>query len=126
MTVVLDAGAFIAVEKGDRRIIALIKRERLAHRVPTTHGGVVGQVWRGGSGRQVGIARLLAGVEVVPLGEQLGRRAGILLRSSKTHDVIDAALVLLAREGDEIITSDPQDLLGLAATAGTPVELVPV
>ena len=44
---VLDAGAFVAVERGDRDVVALIKRERLAGRVPVSHGGVVAQVARG-------------------------------------------------------------------------------
>ena len=29
---VLDAGAFVAVERGDRGVVALVKRERLAGR----------------------------------------------------------------------------------------------
>jgi hypothetical protein len=57
---VLDAGAFLAVERGDRDVVALVKRERLAGgRV--TGGGVVAQVRRGGTGRQAPLARLLAG-----------------------------------------------------------------
>ena len=52
VSLVLDAGALIAVERADRDTIALIKHELQAGRVPVTHGGVVGQVWRGGSGRQ--------------------------------------------------------------------------
>ena len=38
---VLDAGAFVAVERGDRDVVALVKRERLAGRVPLTNGAVV-------------------------------------------------------------------------------------
>jgi len=45
---VLDAGAFVAVERGVRKVVALVKRERLAGRPPVTSGGVVAQVWRGG------------------------------------------------------------------------------
>jgi hypothetical protein len=41
-------------------------------------------------------------------------------------DVVDAALVLLAADGDEILTSDPADLRPLAAAAGVHVDLVPV
>jgi len=72
---VLDAGAFVAVERGDRDVVALVKRERLSGRTPVTNGGVVGQVWRGGRGKQVPLARLLAGVEVAPIDDLLGRRA---------------------------------------------------
>lgn len=126
MTLVLDAGAFFAAERGERRVAALVKRERLAGRAPLTHGGVVGQVWRGGAGRQAEVARLLAGVEVVALDEGLGRRVGLLLGRSGRSDVVDAALLLLARDGDEVLTSDPGDLLDLAAAAGVHVDLVPV
>ena len=122
---VLDAGAFLAVERGDRDVVALVKRERKAGRVPVTHGGVVAQVWRGG-GRQALLARLLAGVEVVALDEELGRRTGVLLARAGTSDVVDAAVVLLARDGDNILTSDPRDLLALAEVAGAHVELVTV
>ena len=125
MTIILDAGAFVAVERGDRDLVAIIKRERLADRVPVTHGGVVGQVWRGGAARQTNLARLLAGVEVEPLDDSLGRRAGVLLAAAGTSDVIDAAVVLLACDGDEIYTSDPGDLTTLANTAGLHIELVP-
>jgi hypothetical protein len=123
---VLDAGAFVAVERGDRDVVALVKRERLSGRVPVTHGGVVGQVWRGGSGRQAPVARLLAGVDVVPLDDLLGRRAGTLLARSGHADAIDAAVVCLAGDGDDILTSDPEDLRDLAQAAGIHVELIPV
>lgn len=46
---------------------------------PVTHAGVVGQVWRGGSGRQVSLARALAGIDVVPLDDALARAAGVPL-----------------------------------------------
>ena len=126
MSLILDAGALVAVERGDRDVVALVKRERLAGRTPRTHGGVVAQVWRGGAGRQAEVARLLAGVDVRPLDDSLGRRAGALLGSSRGDDAIDAAVVCLADDGDDILTSDPDDLRRLAEAAGLHVELVPV
>jgi len=42
---------------------------------------------------------------------------------STTSDVVDAALVLLAEDGDEIITSDPADLTVLTGHADLDVEL---
>jgi hypothetical protein len=123
---VLDAGAFVAAERGDRDVVALVKRERLAGRVPVTNGGVVAQVWRGGSGRQAPVARLLAGVEVAPVDDGLGRRAGMLLARTGHADAIDAAVVCLAADGDDILTSDPGDLRVLAEAAGVHVELIPV
>ncbi len=123
---VFDAGAFVAVERGDREVVALVKRERLAGRSPITHGGVVAQVWRGGTGRQVQVARLLAGTDVRALDEHLGRRGGVLLGRSDSIDAIDAVIVCLAGDGDEILTSDPGDLRTLAEAAGVHVELVAV
>ncbi len=120
----LDAGAFLAVERHDRDVVALIKAELLANRAPKTHGGVVSQVWRGGAGRQAQVARLLPGVDVVPLDEELGRRAGMLLKAARAADAIDAALVAIASDGDDILTSDVDDLRDLAAAAGVHVELI--
>jgi hypothetical protein len=123
---VLDAGALIAIERADRDVIALIKRERLAGRAPLTHGGVLGQVWRGGRGRQASLARVLAGLNVLALDDELGRRAGILLGRTRRSDVIDAALVLLATDGDEILTSDSKDLRPLVQATGVHVDIVDV
>jgi hypothetical protein len=126
MSLVLDSGAFVAVERGDRDIVALIKRERLAGRSPLTHGGVVAQVWRGGHGRQAEVARALGGVDVMPLDDRLGRRAGVLLSLCRAKDAIDAAVVCLASDGDELLTSDPRDLRPLAEAADLHVEIVRV
>lgn len=123
---VLDAGAFLAVEQGNRDLVALIKHQRLAGQTPVTCGGVVAQVWRGGRGRQVLLARLLAGVNVVPIDDNLGRRAGILLGQASKSDAVDAAVVCLAADGDDILTSDPGDLRALAEAADLHVELIPV
>ena len=126
MTLILDAGAFVAAERDDRDVVARIKRERAAGKVPITHGGIVGQVWRGGAGRQVPVARLLAGTEILPLDDGLGRSVGMLLAMAGTCDVLDAAVVLLAVDGDDILTSDPRDLARLATHAGTHLEIIEV
>jgi hypothetical protein len=126
MSLVLDAGALIAVERSDRDAVALIKQELLHGRTPLTHGGVVGQVWRGGTGRQASLARLLPSLDIAPLDETLGRSAGMLLARSRMNDVIDAALVLLAEDGDFLLTSDSEGLQPLAAAANLHVDIVPV
>lgn len=124
MSIVLDAGALVAVERGDRTMIALIKGERDEARAPVTHGGVIGQAWRGGRGRQAELARALRGVDVRALDDDLGRRAGVLLGAAGLSDVIDAALVLIADDGDEIFTADPADLGDLARAAGKFVDVI--
>lgn len=126
MTLVLDAGAFVAVERSDRDVVAVIKAEEVAGRPPVTHGGVVGQVWRSGGPRQAKLARLLRGVDVAPLDESMGKQAGLLLARCTRDDVVDAAVVLLATDGDEILTSDPDDLHELAIAADLHVDLTPI
>jgi hypothetical protein len=123
---VLDAGAFIAAERGTGDVAALVKNEFTSGRVPLTNGAVIAQIWRGGTGRQATVARLLDNVEVVPVDDGLGKRAGMLLARTGAADAIDASVVCLAQDGDDILTSDPRDLLDLVRTAGMHVELIPV
>lgn len=123
---VLDAGALLAIERSDRETIALLKEERQAGRSALTHAGVLGQAWRGGRGRLANLARFLPAMLILPMDEKLGRRAGVLLGRARKADVIDAAVVLLASDGDTILTSDPRDLRPLAEAAGLDVDLVEV
>ena len=110
--VTLDAGALIAIEKNDRRVVAALRlalQERLSITVPA---GVVGQVWRDGA-RQVRLARLLGAtaVSVEPLDDLRARAAGQLCGARGTKDVIDASVVLSAKaRGDRIFTSDIAEL----------------
>lgn len=126
MAFVLDAGALLAVERAHRDTIALLKEELSAGRVPLTHAGVVGQVWRGGHGRQTMLARFLPGVRIAALDESLGQRAGLLLGRARRADVMDAALVLLASDGDTILTSDVDDVKLLVRHASLHVDIVRV
>jgi hypothetical protein len=50
----------------------------------------------------------------------------MVLARSRLADAIDAAVICLARDGDDILTSDPGDLTPLAEAAGIHVELVVV
>jgi len=109
MKVVLDAGVFLAVEKQDRRVGAML-RELQRRRVSlATSSAVVAQVWRDGR-RQARVAQLLAGVKVRALAPDEDRRTGELLAIAKTSDVIDAHVVLLAEDEDLILTSDARDI----------------
>jgi hypothetical protein len=123
---ILDAGAFVAAERGNREILARVKRERQLGHPPVTNGAVVAQVWRGGRGSQAPLAQLLAGTDVAPVDHLLGKRAGTLLARTGAADAIDASLVCLAQDGDDILTSDPGDLLDLVRAAGVHVEVIPV
>ncbi len=123
MSLVLDAGALIALDRNERPMWIRLKAAQLAGELPLTHAGVLGQVWRGGP-RQARLAQALDGIDVRSLDEAAGRSAGRLLALSGTSDVIDAAVVLLAEDEDEIVTVDHADLEQLAAASGRHVELV--
>ena len=124
MKLVLDSGALIALERNDRGMWRRFKAAQLAGDVPVSHGGIVGQAWRGRGARAALLSKALAGVEIHALDDSLGRVAGELLAVSRRTDVIDAALVLLAHDGDRIVTSDPDDIEPLAAASGRHVELI--
>ena len=126
MTFIFDSGALIALERNDRAMWRRLKLALLAGDVPVTHGGILGQAWRGTGPRSALLAKALAGIDVQPLDEQLGKRAGELLAKTKRTDVIDAALVLLASDGDAVVTSDARDLAPLARAAGRLVDLIEV
>lgn len=126
MSLILDAGGLLALERGDALVHALVKRELLAGKTPRSHGAVLGQVWRGGGARQARLAKLVPALEIVPVDRELGRRAGVLLGRARMKDVVDAAVVLLADDGDTILTSDPDDLAALANTAGLHIDIVAV
>jgi predicted nucleic acid-binding protein len=116
---VLDAGALIALERGDKRMIALLQRALIQGRTFRVAAGVVGQVWRDGRVQAI-LSRFLSSeaVQIVPLNEQLARACGELCRVANSVDVIDASVVVLARERREpIVTSDPDDLRRLDPTA---------
>ena len=109
---VFDAGALIAFERNDRSVVMLAKRLLALGAKLVVPAGVVGQVWRDGA-RQVRLARLLGSsiVVVEPLDDRRARAAGQLCGVTGTRDVIDAAVVLSAREHDlPVATSDPDDL----------------
>lgn len=116
---VLDAGAFLAVERNDRAIVARLRAARKQHVDLRTTAIVLGQVWRDPQGRQARLARLLRAVDVRPVDERMGRRAGVLLARAGTSDPIDATVVLAAENGDRILTSDPSDIRRLVAASGT-------
>lgn len=103
----------MATERGDRRMTGLLVRALATKTTISVPATVIAQVWRGGA-RQARLARLLAdpAVEVVPLDSDRARAAGVLCGHARTSDVVDASVVLCAREhgGAAIVTSDPEDL----------------
>ena len=115
---VLDAGALIALERGNDRARAALSdalEREIAIVVPA---GVLAQVWRGR--RQARIARFLSdpGVDVMAFDQAQAKIAGVLCGITKTTDVVDASIIVCARaRPSTIITSDPKDLKKLDPNA---------
>jgi hypothetical protein len=121
---IFDAGALIALERRNRRVWARFEDALHTERHMVTHGGIIGQVWR--DGRQSLLARALMALKVAPLDGSVGRRAGELLKRSRTSDVLDAAIVVISKNGDEVLTSDPHDIALLAEVARRDITIVSV
>jgi len=108
----LDTGGLLALERGQRRVRALLQRaveNQVAISIPA---GVVAQAWRGGP-RQARVARLLGdpAVMVVALDDLAARAVGLLCGRTGHADVVDVHVALVARERNAtVVTSDPDDI----------------
>lgn len=114
---ILDSGALVAVDRGNRAMIARLRAAQQHGLDLRSNAMVVAQVWRDRHGRQAGLAQVLRAVDVRAVSPEDGRRAGVLLGMTGTSDAVDATVVLLASPGDRIVTSDPHDLAALAEAA---------
>lgn len=118
---VYDAGVLRAIDGNQRRMwvihhLALEEGRRLL--VPAI---VVAQAWRD-SRRQVQLGRFLHSCEIVPVGIETAKLAGVLCGKVGTRDVVDATVVTVALAyGAIVFTSDPGDITKL----GSAVEAEP-
>lgn len=122
---VLDAGAFVAVDRGDRAMAARLRVAQQAGLELRSTGVVISQVWRDPSGRQANLARLLRSVDVRAVDEHLGREAGVLLGRAGTRDAVDASVVAVSATGDRILTGGAGDIRLLVAASGRSILVVP-
>lgn len=117
--VTLDAGALIALDKDDRRVIALLARAAELGSPITVPATALAQAMRRPA-RQARLARLIRQplTRLMPLNGPDATAVGLLLAASQTRDVVDAHVVLCARRARQpIVTSDPDDLQRLDPTA---------
>jgi hypothetical protein len=125
VALVLDAGALVAVERGDPAVLGLLREAQRAGVPVRTSSTIVSQVWRDGR-TQARLASVLRGVDEVAHDRSRSRPAGELLRATGGADVCDAALVAITADGDTIVTGDVEDLGPLAYAMGRRVTLVRV
>jgi hypothetical protein len=125
MTLLLDAGALIAIDKRDPRVRFTLRAAQEEGVPVRTAATAVAQVWRDGA-RQANLAGGLASIDVLPLRSDDARRIGELLGATGTTDVADAHVAMLAEPGDRILTSDPKDLDRLLEASGVRARAVRV
>jgi len=110
--IAFDAGGLIALDRNDRRVVALIARaaERgLRITVPAT---ALAQAMRNPA-RQARLSRLIrqAGTDLIALDGPGATAVGLLLARTATADIVDAQVAVCAqRAGQAVITSDPGGL----------------
>jgi predicted nucleic acid-binding protein len=110
----LDAGALIALDRGERRVVHLLERVHAAGGSLDIPAPVLAQVWRGG--RQARLARFLRadGVALVDLDAETARAVGVMCGLCGVADIVDGHVALHARRGGlAVLTSDPDDIAAL-------------
>lgn len=108
----LDAGALIALDRQDRRILVLLARARETGAIVTVPATALAQAVRTPP-RQTRLARLVRQptTDVVALDRVEATNVGRLLAASGTADIVDAHVVICARRAQQhVATSDPDDL----------------
>ena len=125
MALILDAGALIAFEAANPRVVAMLRDAHERALPVLTTAGATAQVWRNRS-QQVQLTRLLRGVDELPIDEVRSPRIGAILALANISNVVDASIIEISSDGDEILSSDPSDLARLAEAAGRRVFIIPV
>ena len=115
MKVVLDAGALIGLDRGDRNVVGLLALARRSGATLVTSAPVLGQAWRNGA-RQAVLSRHLPMIDVRVCSAGEAKLAGELLAANKSGDVVDALVALLVGPNDQVLTSDPDDIASLLRT----------
>jgi predicted nucleic acid-binding protein len=117
-----DAGAMIALERGDRRVLALLAEAERCGAFIVVPATALAQAVRNPA-KQARLMRLLGHplTELRALTKQDAVSVGVLLAATRTRDIADAHVVVCAMaSGQPIVTSDPVDLRKLSKA----VELV--
>jgi predicted nucleic acid-binding protein len=113
--VTLDAGALIALDRNDRRVVVLLARARETGARITVPATALAQAVRRPD-RQVRLARLIRQptTDVIALDRVDATNVGRLLAASGTADIADAHVAICARRSNQqVVTSDPGDLRAL-------------
>lgn len=116
--ITLDAGALIALDRDDRRVVVLLARAAEVRARITVPATALAQAIRHPE-RQVRLARLIRQPtsDVISLDRVDATNVGRLLAASRSSDIADAHVVICARRAQQrVITSDTNDLRMLDPT----------
>ena len=103
-----DAGALIALSRGDKRMRSVLVAAQERRAVITVPAVVVAEWWRAESKRS---RMILARISVEPVSERLATIAGEALAAVPGATAIDAIVMAsAAQRGDAVFTSDIEDL----------------
>lgn len=113
-----DAGALIALDRDDRRVLAILARAAQRGMRITVPATALAQAMRSPA-RQSRLSRLIRDrfTDLVSLDAVGATAVGLLLARTATADIVDAHVVLCAqRSGQIVVTTDAGDLRRLDPT----------
>lgn len=114
--ITFDAGGLIALDRNDRRVLALIARATEHGMRITIPATALAQALRNPA-RQARLSRVIRqpGTDLIPLDGPDATAVGRLLARTATADIVDAHVVICAlRAGQAVVTSDAGDLRRIA------------
>jgi predicted nucleic acid-binding protein len=122
---VYDAAVLVAADRNERRACAEHKARLEMGYIPSVPAAVVAQVSR--SPKQAQLRRFLAGCNVVPLDESSAHGAGRLLGLTKTADIVDAVVVIVAAQHNAVIlTGDEEDIARLVRASQSEIAVAAI
>jgi len=114
--VTFDAGALIAIERGDAFVRSMSRVLAAAGVVVLIPAVAIVEVWRGGARRQARLATFLndsiefGHIRIVDLDFETAKQVGVLLARAPMS-VADAVVCHCALgAGGQVVTSDPHDI----------------
>ena len=114
--ITFDAGGLIALDRNDRRVLALVARARERAMRITIPATALAQSIRNPA-KQARLSRIIRQVDtdLIGLDGPDATSVGLLLARTGTADVVDAHVVVCARRAKQaIVTSDADDLRRIA------------
>jgi len=117
-TIVLDSGAFLAMERRDRSFAAFLEAARRVSATIVIPATVIAEIWRSPP-RHQSATMLRPPRAIAPLEGSSARAVGVLLGKAAATQITDAHVCSVAIDvrPSIIVTSDPEDISALLEAA---------